>query len=87
MVLLALPLLTREDFPGGSTVKQTAFDPRVGRSPGGGNGNLLWHSCLRTPWTEEGACYSPWVTERWDSTERACAHTHTHTGHRELGLH
>ena len=29
MVLLALPLLTREDFPGGSTVKQTAFDPRV----------------------------------------------------------
>ena len=62
-------------------VKQTAFDPWVGRSPGGGNGKLLWHSCLRIPGTEEGACYSPWVTESRDSTERAhtLAHTHTRT--------
>ena len=36
-------------------VKQTVFDPWVGRCPGGGNGNLFWHSCLRIPWTEEPA--------------------------------
>ena len=29
------------------------FDPRSGRSPGEGNGNLLQHSCLENPWTEE----------------------------------
>ena len=27
--------------------------PRLGRSPGQKNGNLLQHSCLETPWTEE----------------------------------
>jgi len=40
-------------FPGGSSGKESAYnagDPgsisRVGRSPGGGNGNLLQYSCL-----------------------------------------
>ena len=33
--------------------------PGSGRSPGGGNGNLLQYSCLKNPvWTEE-ACYNP----------------------------
>ena len=27
--------------------------PRLGRSPGEGNGNPFQYSCLRTPWTEE----------------------------------
>ena len=27
--------------------------PRLERSPGGGNGNPLHHSCLENPWTEE----------------------------------
>ena len=27
--------------------------PRLGRSPGEGNGNPLQYSCLETPWTEE----------------------------------
>ena len=27
--------------------------PGLERSPGGGNGNLLQYSCLKTPWTEE----------------------------------
>ena len=28
--------------------------PGLGRSPGGGNGNPLWHSCLeKIPWIEE----------------------------------
>ena len=40
-------------FPGGSVVKKSAcqcgrcrFDPGLGRSPGGGNGNPLQYSCL-----------------------------------------
>ena len=27
--------------------------PGLGRSSGGGNGNLLQYSCLENPWTEE----------------------------------
>ena len=27
--------------------------PGLGRSPGGGNGDPLQYSCLKTPWTEE----------------------------------
>ena len=40
-------------FPGGSDGKESAFNagdlgsiPELGRSPGGGNGNLLQYSCL-----------------------------------------
>ena len=51
-------------FPGGSVVKNppanvgntgdTGSTPKVGRSPGGGNGNLLQYSCLENP-KERGA--------------------------------
>ena len=27
--------------------------PGLGRSPGGGNGNLLRYPCLENPWTED----------------------------------
>ena len=43
-------------FPSGSAVKEPAYNagdagdsgsiPGPGRSPGGGNGNPLWYSCL-----------------------------------------
>ena len=43
-------------FPGGSEVKAAACHagdpgsiPESGRSPGGGNGNLLQYSCLENP--------------------------------------
>ena len=43
-------------FPRGSMVKSlpanagdTGLIPRSGRSPGGGNGNLLQYSCLKNP--------------------------------------
>ena len=43
-------------FPGGSVVKNPPFSagdagsiPGPGRSPGGGNGNLLQYSCLENP--------------------------------------
>ena len=43
-------------FPGGSDGKASACNvgdqgsiPGLGRSPGEGNGNPLWHSCLENP--------------------------------------
>ena len=33
--------------------RDSASFPRLGGSPGGGNGNVLQDSCLRIPWTEE----------------------------------
>ena len=32
---------------------QVGSNPGLGRFPGEGNGNLLQHSCLRSPCTEE----------------------------------
>ena len=47
-------------FPGGSDSKASACNagdpgliPGLGRSPGEGNSNLLQHSCLKIPWTDE----------------------------------
>ena len=43
-------------FPGGSDGKESACNgedlgsiPGLGRSPGGGRGNLLQHACLENP--------------------------------------
>jgi len=54
----------KEGFPGGSDGKESACNvgdlgsiPRLGRSPGGGQGNQLQYSCLEeSPRTEK-----PWV--------------------------
>ena len=47
---------SRSGFPGGSEGKASACSagdlgsiPGLGRSPGEGNGNLLWYSCLENP--------------------------------------
>ena len=38
--------------------------PELGRSPGGGNGNLLQYSCLENPMGGESRCrHSPWVAK------------------------
>ena len=51
-------VLTRPNscFPGGSDGKESTCNagdlgliPGLGRSPGGGYGNLLWYSCLENP--------------------------------------
>ena len=55
-------------FPGGSDGKESACnaeDPGLihglGRSPGGGHGNPLQHSCLENPHGQRSlAGYSPW---------------------------
>ena len=64
-------------FPDGSAGKQSACSARVtgdvgsvpglGRSPGGGHGSSLQHSCLENP--KEPDNYSPWGHETADSTE------------------
>ena len=49
-----------KDFPGGSDSKASAYNagdtssiPAPGRSPGEGNGNPLWYSCLENPMDRE----------------------------------
>ena len=75
-------------FPDGSVVKNlpvnaedTSLIPGLGRSPGKGNGNPLWYSCLENP-TNRGAS---WVTvhevaKELDTTEVTkhftCTHAH-----------
>ena len=69
-------------FSGGSEGKASACNagdpgsiPRSGRSPGGGNGNPLWYSCLENPMDGE-ACrlqfmvgYSLWGCKELDTTK------------------
>ena len=55
-------------FPRGSHGKESAYNagdpgsiPRLGRSPGEGNGNSLSILAWRIPWTEKpGGLFSPW---------------------------
>ena len=62
-------------FPGGSEVKVSACDagdlgliPRLGSSPGEGNGNPLQYSCLENP-MDGGGLY-PMGHKELDTTER-----------------
>ena len=46
-------------------------DPGLGRSPGGGHGNLLQYSCLENPCGQRSlADRRPWDCEELDTTER-----------------
>ena len=45
--------------------------PGLGRSRGGGHGNLLQYSCLKNPQEQKSlAGYSPWGHKELDMTER-----------------
>ena len=64
-------------FPGVSDGKESACNagdpgliPGSGRFPRKGNTNNSSILAWETSWTEEPACYSPWVAKEWDSTER-----------------
>ena len=48
--------------------------PRLGRSPGEGNGNPLQYSCLETPWTEEPGGLPSMGSQEPDTTERLKRH-------------
>ena len=65
-VICWLKLIFEFGFPGGLDGKVSACNagdlgsiPGLERSPGEGNGNPLQCSCLKIPWTEEPAGYSP----------------------------
>ena len=62
-------------FPGDSVVKESAYKCRrletgLGKSPGGGNGNPLYYSCLGNP-MDKGAWLAPWGCKESDLTEQA----------------
>ena len=42
--------------------------PESGRSPGGGNGNLLQYSCLKISMDKSLVGYSPWGHKESDMT-------------------
>ena len=61
MVLICISLKTNAGFHGGSNGKESACNagdlgliPGLGRSPGGGHGNPLQHSCLENPHGQRG---------------------------------
>ena len=77
------PLTVTLGFPGDAVVKNVpgnigdaraaGWIPGSGRSPGGGNGNLLQYSCLENPINRRLVGYSPWsrkelYTIQWLST-------------------
>ena len=52
-------------------VREEGLIPKLGRSPGGGNGNLLQYSCLENPHGQRSLKgYSPWGHKESDMTER-----------------
>ena len=69
-------------FPGGSEGKESICNvgdlgsiPGLGRSPGGGHGNLLQYSCLENPHGQRSlAGYSPWGCKELDATEQLSIH-------------
>ena len=72
-----LPAAAFSDLPSGSDGKESTCNvgdlssvPELGRSPGGGHGNLLHYSCLENPHGQRSlAGYSPWGSKELDVTE------------------
>ena len=52
----------------------------LGKSPGGGNGNLLQYSCLENPMDKGAWQASPWGCKELDATEQLSKHN-THFVH------
>ena len=70
--------LETKGFPSGKEFSRNAGDPGSipgsGKSPGGGNGNLLQYSSLENPMV-----YSPWGRKESDMTQRLAASFHLET--------
>ena len=45
--------MVRNPSANAGDIRDVSSIPGLGRSPGGGHGNPLQHSCLENPWTEE----------------------------------
>ena len=71
------PGLAHQGFPGGSVSKESACNVgdmglilALGKSPGGGHGNILQHSCLENPYGQRSLTgYSLWGRKESDTTE------------------
>ena len=48
--------------------------PGLGRSSGGGNGNILQYSSWKIPWTEESGRLQSWDLKESDKTEQLSTH-------------
>ena len=63
--------------------RDAVLTPESGRSPRGGNGNPLQHSCLERSMDRGAWRPSPWdhkelgTTERLNTHSHTCTHTHT----------
>ena len=57
-----------KDYPP-ARAEDSGLIPGLGRSPGGGHGNLLQYSCLEKPKESGLAGYSPWHRKESDTTE------------------
>ena len=77
--LIHFRVMSREDFPGSSVVKnlpanagdtgEAGLIPGLGRSLGVGNGNLLQYSCLGNPMDRGSWWVSLWGHKELDMTE------------------
>ena len=58
-------------------IREAGSIPGSGRTPGGGHGNPLQHSCLENP-VDRGAWWAPAhrVTESQTGLKQLCTHTH-----------
>ena len=85
----------REGFPGQLSGKESACNagatrdvgliPGSGRSPGGGNGNLLQYSCLEYP-MDRGACWATVHGVAKDWTRLNQLNTAQHSGQRHQSI-
>ena len=69
--------MVKSPFASAEDVREVGLISGLGRSPGGGNGNLLQYSCLQNP-MDRGAwrATAHQVAKELNTTERL---THTHT--------
>ena len=72
--------------PGGLDGKESACNtggmgsiPGSGRSPGGGNGNILQYSCLENSMERSLGGYSPWGHKESDMTQRLNSNSNFYT--------
>ena len=49
-----MALVVKNPFANAGDIRDVGLIPGSGRSPGGGNGNPLWYTCLENP-TDRGA--------------------------------
>ena len=60
--------LVKESATNAGDTRDASLTPRLGRSPGGGNGNPLQYSCLKNS-MNGGTCQAPWDRKESDTTE------------------